>query len=376
MIPITKPFLGEEETKAASEAILSGWVSQGPMVKAFENDFASYVGSKHAVAVSSCTTGLHLALICAGVGEGDEVICPSFSFIATANAVKYCGANPVFVDIDPKTYNIDPQKVSAAVNKKTKAILAVHQIGLPADLPKLLQIGKEHGIPVIEDAACAIGARIGVDMIGKPHGLMACFSFHPRKVITTGEGGMITTNDAKIDERLRLLRQHAMNVSDLVRHGSKKVIFEQYTELGYNYRMTDIQAAIGIQQLKKLDGILEKRREKAAIYDKALAGIAQISVPYVPEGFRHTYQSYMIRVNKNSKSSRDRIMEIFQDNGISTRRGIMSSHLEPAYAGHKNKYPLTESERATSDCVILPLYHTLEENDQQRIINLLKECVI
>ena len=253
MIPIALPLLGDEEAEAAREAVLSGWVSQGPQVAAFERDFAALVGAPYACAVSNCTTALHLALVALDVGPGDEVITASHSFIATANCVRYCGATPVFVDIDPDTYNIDPDRVAEAITSRTRAIIAVHQMGMPCDLAALVAIADRHGIALIEDAACAAGSQIrmngGWDRIGKPHGRIACFSFHPRKVITTGEGGMLTTSDPELDRKFRLLRQHGMSVPDTVRHGSPQVIFEDYLAVGFNYRMTDIQAAVGRKQL-------------------------------------------------------------------------------------------------------------------------------
>src|SRR3954470_19961348 len=263
MIPIARPTLGEEEAAAAREAILSGWVTQGPQVAKFEEEFARAVGAPHACAVSSCTTGLHLALHALGVGPGDEVVPASHSFIATANVVRYCGATPVFVDIDPRTYNMDPALIEAAITPRTKAIMPVHQIGLPCDMPAIMAVANAHGLPVVEDAACAIGSQMRVgeqwERVGRPHGTVACFSFHPRKVITTGDGGMITTADPELDRKFRLLRQHSMSVPDTVRHGSKTVVFEEYPELGFNYRMTDIQAAVGRVQLQRLPGLLPHR---------------------------------------------------------------------------------------------------------------------
>src|SRR6185437_1383317 len=262
------PMLDEAEADAARGAVLSGWVSQGPQVAAFEREFAALVDAPFACAVSNCTTALHLALIAADIGPGDEVITASHSFIATANCIRYCGATPVFVDIDPDTFNLDPNRVAEAITPHTRAIIAVHQMGMPCDLAALAALSARHGVALIEDAACAAGTEVrtnnGWERIGKPHGLVACFSFHPRKVITTGEGGMLTTADPEFDRKFKLLRQHGMSVPDTVRHGSSQVIFEEYMIVGFNYRMTDMQAAIGRKQLERLASIVSRRRALAA----------------------------------------------------------------------------------------------------------------
>ena len=277
-IPVARPWLGEAEAEAASRPILAGWVTQGPEVAAFEREFAAYVGAEHACAVSNCTTALHLALRAAGVGPGDEVITVSHSFIATANSIRYCGAIPVFVDIQPETFNLDPARIAEVIGPRTRAILCVHQMGMPCDLQAILAIARRHDLPVIEDAACAVGSEILWDgrweKIGKPHGDVACFSFHPRKLLTTGDGGMITTNNSEWDAKFRLWRQHSMGVPDTVRHRAGQVIFEDYAELGYNYRMTDIQAAVGREQLKRLPAMVDRRREQAQRYRQLLADIS------------------------------------------------------------------------------------------------------
>jgi len=372
MIPIAKPILGEREAEAAQRVILSGWVSQGPEVAAFEREFAECVGATHACAVSNCTTALHLAMRAAGVGPGDEVVTVSHSFIATANVVRYRGATPVFVDIDPGTFNIEPEKVKAAVGPKTRAILCVHQMGMPCDLASLVQIARDRSIPLIEDAACAIGSEIywkGIwERIGQPHGDVACFSFHPRKILSTGEGGMITTRRADWDAQFRLWRQHGMSVSDAVRHGSNKVIFESYPDIGYNYRMTDMQAAIGREQLRRLPEIVCRRRELAARYEALLGKIFGLGLPSEPTWARSNWQSYCVRLPKGT--TQQCVMQALLDRGIATRRGIMCAHREATYriqpwwaAGS-----LGESERAQDECILLPLYFSLTDKEQDLVV--------
>jgi dTDP-4-amino-4,6-dideoxygalactose transaminase len=374
-IPIAKPELGEEEAAAAREAILSGWVTQGPRVAAFEEAFTHYVGATHACAVSNCTTALHLALHVLGVRPGDEVVTVSHSFIATANAIRYCGATPVFVDIDPRTFNIDPAKIEAAITSRTKAIMPVHQMGMPCDMTAILAIANRHKLPVVEDAACAIGSSIKVgdkwERIGRPHGLIACFSFHPRKIITTGDGGMLTTNDPEISARLRLLRQHGMSVPDTTRHIAKTVIFEEYPEIGFNYRMTDIQASVGLAQLRRLPSILARRIELAERYSKCLADIAGLIPPYVPEYARPNYQSYPVRVVDAYPESRDDLMNRLLECRVSTRRGIMNAHQENAYAGSAS-FQLPESEAARDNVLLLPLFQSLTSADHAYVIECLR----
>lgn len=371
MIPITKPYFGPEEADAARDAVQSGWVSQGPKVAEFELAVADYCGTAEAVAVSNCTTALHLALLVLGVGPGDKVICPSMSFIATANSIRYTGATPVFAEVDPRTYNLDPDAVEAAITPRTKAIMVVHQIGLPVDIDRFLAIGRKHGIKILEDAACAIGSRYKGKPIGG-HTEMACFSFHPRKVISTGEGGMITTNNREYAKQLRLLRQHGMSVPDTVRHAAKQVITEEYVCLGYNYRMTDIQAAIGIEQMKRLDWILGRRRELAGRYTKALTNHPWLQPPYVPDYAEPNFQSYAARMAFDAPIGRDELMQRLLDAGVSTRRGIMLSHLEPAYNGHRQIAPLTDSEEASSRSILLPLYPQMTTAEQDQVLAALR----
>ncbi|MEA3274496.1 MAG: DegT/DnrJ/EryC1/StrS family aminotransferase [Pseudomonadota bacterium] len=393
MIPITKPTIGEEEVAAATEALRSGWVSQGPRVAEFERAFAAYVGAEHACAVSSCTTALHMALLAVGVKPGDQVITVSHSFIATANSIRYCGAIPVFVDIDPETYNIDPALIESAITEHTKAILVVHQMGMPCDLPSILEAASRHGLPVIEDAACAIGSEIRVgahwERIGKPHGDIACFSFHPRKVITAGEGGMLTTRNAVWDSQFRGLRQHSMSVPDTKRHASSDVIFESYPELGFNFRMTDLQAAVGCEQLKRLPEIVDKRRELAARYTAILSDVPALGLPREPEWARSNWQSYCVRLPDSSNQRG--VMQHMLDAGVATRRGIMCSHREAAYppaawscasrlnqrceCGPVSCTNLQKSEEAQDRSIILPLYPQMTVEDQNQAVHSLRQAL-
>jgi dTDP-4-amino-4,6-dideoxygalactose transaminase len=372
-IEVAKPYLDEEEQKAVAQAIATGWVAQGPKVKEFEDLLASYVGAKYAIAVTSCTTALHSALAISGVGPGAEVIVPSLSFIATANSVVHCGAQPKFADIDPETLNMDPEKIEGLITGRTKAIMPVHQVGLPADLDAVKRIADKHGLHVVEDAACAIGSEYKGKRIGG-HGNIACFSFHPRKVITTGEGGMITTDDSEVAARLRRFRHHGMSVSDLERHEATKVILETYGEVGYNYRMTDLQAAMGIVQMRKLPEILAKRIAVAKRYDEALSEIPYLKVPRVPAYAEHNYQSYWIEVRENAPLSRDELMDNLLKKGISTRRGIMAIHKEPCYRGYNVSLPVTE--RITASTVILPLYPSMSDEETQYVIDEIKKLLI
>jgi perosamine synthetase len=374
VIPIAMPFLENAEAEAAHQAVLSGWVSQGPQVAAFEREFAATVGAPHACAVSNCTTALHLALLAVGVGPGDEVITASHSFIATANAIRYCGATPVFVDIDPTTYNLDPRCVVEAVTERTRAILAIHQMGMPCDLHALMAVANRHDIALVEDAACAAGSQIRIDgqweRIGRPRGQIACFSFHPRKVITTGEGGMLTTSDPECDRKFRLCRQHGMSVPDTVRHGSQQVIFEDYLVIGFNYRMTDVQAAVGRKQLERLPDLVSRRRAIAASYAELLGNIDGLALPVEPEWARSNWQSYCVRLP--NRVDQKAVMQSLLKQGIATRRGIMCSHREPPYSSEKQHHDLRQSELAQDNSILLPIYTQMTEDDVARVANALR----
>lgn len=358
------------------EVLRSGWVSQGPRVAEFEQRFAEYVGAAQGVAVSSCTTALHLALLAAGIKPGDEVLCPSLSFIATANSIAYTGATPVFVDIDRSTYNMDPASIECSITPRTRAILVVHQIGLPSPLAEICDVASSHGLIVIEDAACAIGSEYKGRRIGLPHTSMACFSFHPRKILTTGEGGMITTADDKLAARLRKLRQHSMTVSDLARHSSSQVVMESYDEVGYNYRMTDLQAAIGLAQLERLDEMLAGRRRLASRYSQRLSQFEWLVPPQESADCRHNFQSYMVRLKSNAPITRDRLMQELLNRGVSTRRGVMAIHREPPYRHEKWNGRLPQTNLVADTTIILPLFHTMTEEEGDYVIECLEQINI
>ena len=371
MIPITRLFVGEEEAQAAAEVVRSGWLTAGKRGAQFEQAVADYVGARHGVAVNSCTTGLHLALIAAGVKPGDEVICPSFSFVATANSIRYAGATPVFVDIDPRTYNIDVDLIEAAITKRTTAIMPVSQIGLAADLDRVNEIAARHGLRVVEDAAPSLGAKIGDRLVGSISEL-TCFSFDARKILTMGEGGVITTNDEAMATRLRQLRAHAASVSLEARHKATTVIIEQYPELGYNYKLTDFQAAVGLVQMTKIETVVNERRRLAARYNELLAAEDRIELPYEPKGYKHIYQCYSIRLRGGL--SQLPVMQHMTTSGVSTRR-IMAIHEEPFYRQVMPGIRLAESERAARETLQLPIYPGLTDSEQEQVVNALSAAL-
>jgi perosamine synthetase len=369
-VPITKPALTEEEARAPYESIRSGWVTQGPKVAEFEKAVAAYVGAKHGVATTSCTTGLHLALATIGVKAGDEVIVPSFTFIASANAILYTGATVVFCEIDPRTFNADPADVEKRMTKRTKAIMPVDQIGLACDIAAINDIAKRHGVDVVEDAAPTIGGTYKGRRVGS-NAHQTVFSFHPRKVITTGEGGMITTDDDALADKARKLRAHAMSVSDLDRHKADRPIIEEYHELGFNYRMTDIQASIGLVQLRRLDELLQIRIAKAQRYERELAGVPQVRTPYTPPYATHTYQSYCLDLDP--AVDRDELMARLLRRGVATRRGVMASHLEKIYRDRVGAVSLPITEQKAKSTMLIPLFATMTDDEQTYVIESLRE---
>jgi perosamine synthetase len=390
LIPLARPALSDMEVAAVVRVLRSGWLTQGSEVRAFEDELAEFLGAGQAIAVSSGTAALELVLHAIGVAAGDQVVTVSHSFIATANVVRRSGALPVFVDIAPGGFNIDPQAVAAAIGPKTRAILAVHQIGMPCELDALVKIAAAHRLPLVEDAACAIGSEIlwrdEWEKIGRPHGVAACFSFHPRKILTTGEGGMVTTNDPDLATRMRRLRVHGVDVDAHVRHRSG-VVTERYVEPGFNMRMTDFQAAIGRAQLPGLAKTIARRRELAARYTEKLGSVPGIGLPHEPCWARSNWQSYCVGL----PAGRDqyRVMKHLAAKGIASRRGILCAHREPAYpAGSWSCCPearpcdcpaatcarLRESERAQDRTIQIPLFGAMSEAELDHVALTLAEA--
>jgi len=376
-IPITKPYFTKDEEKAVNEVLRSGWLVQGPKVKEFEEMVAKFTGAKYAIATTSCTTALHLSLVALGIGPGDEVLVPAFTFIASANVVEHQGAKPVFVDIDPKTFNIDISKIEKAITKKTKAIMPVHLFGLSADMKPVMKIAKKYKLFVVEDAACALGTKYYGKHVGT-FGNTGCFSFHPRKPITTGEGGMIITNSKKLAQKLESLRDHGAVISDLARHKKSAFRLSDHNLAGYNYRMTDIQGAIGIEQMKKLQFILKERKKRAEIYNKLLRNNPYFSIPFLPKNSNHTYQSYVLRIKKESPVSQDELAEKLIKLGISLRPGTQSvphlSYYRQKYGYKDSDFP--ESFKVENRTLTIPLFVTMSKEEQNFIINTLNNLCV
>lgn len=373
-IPVMRPTLGEEEAAAAAAAIASGWVAQGPRVRELEADFAARVGAADAIAVSSGTAALHLALLLAGVEPGDDVVVPSLSFIATANAVRYVGANPVFADVELATQNLSVETIAARLTPRTRAVVVVHQAGVPADLDAIHAQLDPLGIAVVEDAACAIGSTYRGALIGS-HSPQATFSFHPRKLLTTGEGGMLAVADPEEGVRGRRLREHGMSVAAADREASAGVIVESYLETGFNYRMTDIQAAVGLVQLGRLAGIVERRRERACRYHELLGGIADLRTIADPAYGTTNFQSFWVLLPDDCPLTQVEVLEALLRAGVSARRGIMAAHLEPAYAGHPHE-PLPNTELLATRSLVLPLHDELDDARQDRVVEALESALV
>ena len=367
-IPLALPYFDEEEIKEIKEVLDSGWVSQGPKTKEFEEAFAKYVGAKYAIAVTNCTAALHLSLLAIGVGKGDEVLVADFTYPATGHAVLYCGAKPIFVDVDPKTYNIDPGLIEEKITEKTKAIIPVHTFGQPADMDPIMEIASDYGLRVIEDAACAHGAKYKGNFAGTI-GDTGCFSFHARKGMTTGEGGMVVTDNKELAEEIRSLSVYG-TVSAWDREKSDKFIIPEFVKLGYNYKMSDISAAVGIVQLRRLDKLIEKKRTLARYWNEKLQEIEFIEPPYCSEDVRHVYQSYVALVDK--RINRNKLIERLRKEGIQTQIGTYACHVQPVYNSNQR---CPNSLDIFNRSLSLPMYYKLREEDIDVATSILKKTM-
>ena len=366
-INVMQPWLGDEEVEAAAAVLRSGWVAQGPKVAEFERRFAAASEAQHAVAVSSCTTALQLALVVAGIGPGDDVVVPSFSFIATSNVVVHVGASPVFADVDPQTGNVTAATIEAVLTPRTRAVIAVDQGGVPVDIDEVRALCDPRGITVVEDAACAAGSQYRARPVGASSDI-AAWSFHPRKILTTGEGGMVTTGREDWADRARRLREHAMSVSAADRHASTFAPPEEYLEVGFNFRMTDLQAAVGIVQLGRLTETVAHRRQRADEYREAFAHVGSLRSVTDPPWGTSNFQSFWIELLDDFPVSREDLLAHLAERGVSARRGIMAAHRQPAYASHPHG-DLSVTERLTDRTLILPLFHGMTDEEHARVVD-------
>lgn len=373
-VAISLPSTGDEEWQALREPLQSGWLTQGPRVAEFEREFAKLHDVRHALATTSCTTGLHLVLAALGVGPGDEVIVPAFTWVSTANVVVYCGATPVLADVDSATFNIDPDDIAHRITSRTKAVIVVHLFGLCADMDCIREVVPNH-VPIVEDCACAAGATYKTKSAGTL-GLAGVFSFHPRKSVTTGEGGMVTTNDSALAEACDQLRNHGASVSEEVRHrGPRPYLLPDFNMLGFNYRMTDLQGAVGVVQLSKLQRFIRDRQQWAEFYIAELSAVSWLRLPTVPENGQHAWQSFVTYVKPEvAPAHRNVIMERLQQRGISTRPGTHAVHMLGYYANTfgfvPDEYP---GARASNDnSMAIPLHNQMGKEDFMYIVDILK----
>lgn len=368
-IPLIRPVFDASEFEALRRCLESGHVTQGPFVAEFENRFASIHNTRHAFAVTSCTTAMHAALLAIGITSGDEVIVPAFTWVSTANVVEHVGARPIFADIGFDDFNIDPAKIESLITPRTKALIVVHLFGLMANMDSIIFIARRHGIAVIEDAACATGSMYR-GLYAGGFGDVGCFSFHPRKVITTGEGGMITTNDDSIAHRISVLRNHGITPNS----AQNPWTMPHIGTCGHNFRLSDIQASIGFAQLSKMDDILKERKRIACRYTELFAQLSDLALPIEPAYARHTWQSYVVRLTDGGISRRNNIIKYLHDNGIQTRPGTMAVHRLDFYSfkynTNENDCPIaTECENTT---ITLPLFHNMSDEDIFCVYNNLK----
>jgi dTDP-4-amino-4,6-dideoxygalactose transaminase len=369
-VPMAELWFGDEEAEAVAAVVRSGWVSQGEQVVRFEKAVAGLVGAPHAVAVSNCTAALHLGIVAFGVGPGDEVVVPSLSMVATANAPRYVGARPVFAEVDPTTHNVTAETVEEALTSRTRAVIAVDQCGLPADIAPIKRLCDERGIALVQDAACSLGSSYR----GGPAGTdaeFAAFSFHARKILVTGEGGMITSNREDIARRVRHLRQHGMSASSYERHLSNRTVLEEYVETGFNFRMTDMQAALGVVQAAKVPAMVARRRELAAKYHALLSGIDGLQLVQDPSYSRTNYQTFWAVLPDDFRCSRNDLLDELKRHGVSARRGVTAAHLERAFADIDSAVDLSGTDRITHQSLLLPKFHELTEAQQARVADVL-----